>query len=93
MIRHWRTGYLKNLTTVPNIVGGLKPDKGVLLFSHSEKGMNQCKSVIQKIADDFFKPDFEYKYLKFHEIDTWPTFTENKIDSCYDRKGEILIPS
>ena len=48
---------------------------------------------IQKIADDFFKPDFEYKYLKFHEIDTWPTFTENKIDSCYDRKGEILIPS
>ena len=54
--------------------------------------MNQCKSVIQKIADDFFKPDFEYKYLKFHEINTWPTFAEDKIDSCYDRNGEILIP-
>ena len=80
MIRHWRTGYLKNLTTVPNIVGGLKPIKAF------------CFSAIAK-KDDFFKPDFEYKYLKFHEIDTWPTFTENKIDSCYDRKGEILIPS
>ena len=37
VIRHWRTGYLKNLTTVPNIVGGLKPIKAFCFSAIAKK--------------------------------------------------------